>query len=209
MTGDVSIEVMERSFEIGERRALSYGRLGGLLFVVGAVFTLPSALLVDPPPDPLGYAVVLAALLWGAVCLLLPWDRLGTEALHAAILVGQVEITLAAISFDWYATFFFLLLAVYAGYVLPARRDVIAELAISSVAIVALVAYEPALVDERLRMALFEIPIVWLCAAMVVYLRQQLDERARSCERLAGETAQIAERIQQAGARIAERRMAR
>jgi signal transduction histidine kinase len=200
--------VTDRRLESGERTGLAFGRLGGWLFVLGAMFTLPTAPLIDPAPEPVGYAVVLAALLCGVVSLLLPWDRLGTPALHAVILFGQLEIALAAVTFDWYAVFFYLLLAVYVGYALADRRDVIAELALSSVAVVAVAVHEPGMVDERLRMAVFEIPIVWLCAGMVVYLRERLTENARSYEQLAGETALIAERIHRAGARLTERRIA-
>jgi hypothetical protein len=198
--------LIERSLEISGRRALSYGRLGGWLFVGGALFTLPSALLVKPAPDALGYAVILGALLCGAVCLLVPWDRFGSEALHVAIVAGQIEIALASISFDWYASSFFLLLAVLIGYVLPCRRDVIAQLVLITLAILALAVSDPGLIQERLRMALFEIPIVWISAGMVVYLRERRDEHERSYARLAGETAQIAQRIQHAGERLTDRR---
>lgn len=196
----------DRSFDTTGRRMVSYGRLAGWLLIGGALFTLPSALLVDPPPDAVGYAAVIAALAVGVACQLVAWERLGTEALHVLIVFAEIAIALTAIGFDWYASHFFLLLAVYIGFALPSRRDVIPQLVLTSLAIVGLAAYDTAAVDERLRMALFEIPIVWLCAGMVLYLRERVDERERSYERLAGETVRIAERIQQAGERVAERR---
>jgi hypothetical protein len=189
-------------------RLRAYGHAGAWLFIASSLVILPSSLLMEPGPGPLGYAVVLSVLAAGLIALRVPWDRVGTVGLHVFIVFAAVEIALSAATFDWYANYYFLLLAVYAAGVLPRRRDVAAELILISVVLLApvILAFDSGDAAIRTRLAVFTIPIAWLCAGLVMYLRERLDENLRGYDRLAGQTAELTERIRLAGGRLYERR---
>jgi hypothetical protein len=57
--------------------AVRYGHLAGALFIVGALGAIPNYFLEEPRPDALYWVVVAAALASAAICLAVPWERLG------------------------------------------------------------------------------------------------------------------------------------
>ncbi len=170
------------------------GRLAGVLFIAGAVFSLPSTLLLDAQPPPLGYLVTAAVLLVGAGLYLAPWSRMSDVWLHVATATGTVAVTLSLIVFSpVYRAAYFVVLA-YAAYVFATRRAVAAHAAFAAGGLtLALAVTENG--HTALSSALVFVPALLLVTALIAYLNEQLAASRDAYREFAGETIDVALRI--------------
>lgn len=172
------------------------GRLGGWMFIGGALISIPSSLVMKPTPDPALYLLTMLGVGTGVVCLRLPWERWAYGALHAIPVVATIEIAIVIATFDQLYGYFYPLIMVFAALIATSRRELVPQFLLLSVAILCPLLYEPAEeTREGLYWALFLIPVVGTAGLMVTLLREQLERNMRGVERLAGEADATAARI--------------
>jgi MFS family permease len=169
-----------------------YGRVVAFLFAFGSVSAIPGAIIVDA--DPLVYPVIAVGVAIGVGCLLVPWERLDRRVLFIPLVLGIVEVVLGMRLADLDVAFYFIYVAVLAGYVTTPR----AELAIA-IGLILAALFSPFLwradADEVLHHAVFAIPAIVIAVGMVRYLAETLEVKERTYERFAAETLTLAERI--------------
>jgi hypothetical protein len=175
-------------------RAREYGRLAGWLFIGGALLSLPSSALLDPPADATYYLMTLLGIATGLACLRLRWERYPAKVFHLVALVATVEVAAVVALFDPLYSYFLFLIAVYIAYVYPSWRDVLPQVALTSFVLCLPLLYED---DPRglLPFVVFAIPVLVTGAAMVAYLRAELERNMRRNLHLAGEASELASRI--------------
>ncbi len=178
----------------GDSLRRANGRLAGVLFMAGAAFSLPSTLLLDARPAPLGYLMTVAILLIGAGLYFAPWSRMSDIWLHAATATGTVTVTVSLIVFSpVFRAAYFVVLA-YAAYVFAARRAVAAHAAFAAAGLTLALA-----VNENghtaLTSALVFVPALFLVTALIAYLNEQLAASRDAYREFAGETIDLALRI--------------
>jgi diguanylate cyclase (GGDEF)-like protein len=166
-----------------ESQCLHTGQLAGALFICAAVASLPAAV-VDRQPAPF-YLLTSLAVISGLLCLSLPWHRMSTQGLNLAVAAATLEVALVVWlgdpSFAWY----YLLVAVYAGYAIRSPSALAADLTLISLAMLAPLLYEPEAVRATIVPALIGIPTLVTAAALVSYLRGHLEGNERVYRRLA------------------------
>ena len=159
-----------------DRRA-ELGRIAALLFLAGGVASLPANLLLADAPRAV-VATNALAFLSGLVCLALPWRRFTDRSLHVLAAVATVEVTLSGLAagphagvFAWY----FLLVAIFLGYVFRNRLAVAAHLVfvLAGLWLCAIVAH-PGDPDALVR-ALVAGPTLCVGAGIVMWLREGLE----------------------------------
>ena len=178
-----------------QRTALrAEGRLAGILFIVCPLVAVPGALLIQPPPVAF-VSLVGIALLIGLVCLALPWERMSRAWLHVPAVIATVEVTaLVGIAGRSFA-FFFVFVAIYAAFISRRPAELLAQLALISLGLLAPLVYEPGSTRAILQLAMVAIPALAISAGMVMYLRERLEEDRRAYRRFAQEALSIAARI--------------
>jgi len=170
------------------------GRLAGILFIVCPLVSLPGALLIQPPA--LAFlSLVGVALLIGLVCLALPWERMSRAWLHVPAVIATVEVTALVAVSDRSFAFFFIFIAIYAAFVSRRPAELLAQLALIALGLLAPLVYESANTRATLQLALVAIPALAISAGMVMYLRERLEEDRRAYRRFAQEALSIAARI--------------
>jgi len=188
-----------------DRRA-ELGRIAGLLFLAGGAASLPANLLIADAP-PAVFATNALAVLSGLVCLALPWRRLTDRSLHVVAGVATAEVTLSgsvagahSSVFAWY----FLLVAVFVGYVFRDRRAVAGHLAgvLGGLGVVAVLARAED--PDALVRAMVAGPTLCVGAAIVLWLREGLE--ATQARLLAMAAARRAEALTDALTGLANRR---
>ena len=125
----------------------------------------------------------------GALCLIAPWERLSRRGLHLVTAIATIEVALVAGLADHVYSFFFPLVAVYAGYAFTTRRDVALQALLICAALLARSSTRAARRTRRSTRALIAIPIVLLAAgaghlpARVLRGRPGRPARARDARR--------------------------
>jgi diguanylate cyclase (GGDEF)-like protein len=152
-----------------------FGRIAGLLFLAGGVVAIPSNLLHDPPHDATVYLLTLLALASGVICLRVPWHRLSASWLHVVTIAATVEVALAVGFGDWSFSWYYTFIAVYAAYIFASRGAIAGHVGFACLALLAPVAYysDP---REAFMYALVGTPTIVIAAAVVMYLREQLEK---------------------------------
>jgi diguanylate cyclase (GGDEF)-like protein len=166
-----------------ERRR--YGRVAGMLFILGSLGTVPSLLVREPPIEPTIFLFTLLACASGAICFLIPWERATPAWFHALTAAATLEVALvtglADRAFEW----FYVFVAVYAGYVFSSRRAIAAHLALVAAALLAPGVYDPDSANHALFSGLIGIPSLVIAAVIVAYLRERLEARESAYRGLA------------------------
>jgi hypothetical protein len=182
------------SREIDAGRAREYGHLAGWLFIGGSLLSLPSSALMEPPADPGYYLLTALGVATGLACLRIPWERLGRNVFHLVAVVAAVEVAVVVALFDPLYEYFLFLIAVYVAYIYPSWRDVIPQMLFLSAVLCLPLLYDD---DPRafLPYVVAAIPVLISSAAMVAYLRAELERNLRRNVRLAGEANELASRI--------------
>lgn len=173
----------------GRRR--SYGTLAGVLFALGALLSVPSSLLADAPAPLACYLLTAGGVASEIICFLLPWERYPLSVFHLVAVIATLEVVVVVRLFDPFYTYLFFVVAIYVAYIFPSPREVIPHLCFICFAIALPLIYDRGHFTEALRFTLFAEPIVISGAAMVSYLRLELDHREREYARLAGETGRL------------------
>ena len=158
---------------------LLIGRIAGLLFLAGAMTSVPvNALFTEPTVTDRSLWVTGVGVLSGLVCLVLPWDRWGMRAIHAVTVFACLEVALTMWGVAPYSEvylWFLVLVVVFAGFAFDSRPAVAAHLAVAT----AVSAY-PALAtnaDRRMSVVaetLVAVPVLLITALVVVHLRERL-----------------------------------
>ena len=154
------------------------GRLAGVLFLVGSLATIPvHQLWVDGVHDRV-YAMTALGVISGAICLFIPWDRLGERAFRSIppIATFEVALTMWAVgqqseAFLWFIVF----VVVWTAYALDERRAIAINISLA-----VLVAWYPVALSapadrpNELAETLIAVPILLVAAGVVVFLRERL-----------------------------------
>lgn len=177
---------MDTREQIARRTVI--GRLAGLLFIVGALASIPANLLFrHPSVGLLNHVLVAIALVSGLGCLLAPWDRIPAWVFHGvpAVASAEVAVTVWAVGrhgpiYEW----FFVLVAVFAAYAFERRRDLVLHMSIPTLAVCLPLLYRSDSRDQIARMVVL-ISMLWVATAVVAHLREQMVARQRELADLA------------------------
>src|SRR5687768_12584206 len=118
------------------------GRIAGLLFIAGGLAGTPAIAIGDYPPT--AFLLTGLALISGAICFLVPWQKLSTRWFHLVTGAASLEIfavcTVVLPEFCWY----YALVAVYAAYVFSTRWEVAAQVGFAGALMFTIAAMEGA-----------------------------------------------------------------
>lgn len=165
------------AFDVLEGSALRlerYGRIAGLLYIVGALVSLNNLWLRSDPDT--------ATILWlfalgagtGVVCLLLAWRRLTFAWLHGVVVVATIEATLSVEYVGLVSAWYYAFIVVLVALAFSRRREVATHVVLvaAALAIPAIYAAEP---REHLLQATVGVPTLAFVAAVITYLRERLE----------------------------------
>ncbi|MFL5843755.1 MAG: diguanylate cyclase domain-containing protein [Solirubrobacteraceae bacterium] len=166
---------MESHAQIARRTQT--GRLAGILFIVGALASIPANLLFrHPEVGVLNHIMVAIALVSGLGCLVAPWDRIPDRVFHAVPLLASAEcaLTVWAVGkhgpvYEW----FFVLVAVFAAYAFESRRAIGFHMLVCTAAAALPFFYRDDVVEQVARIGVL-MPMLWVATAVVMYLREGL-----------------------------------
>jgi diguanylate cyclase (GGDEF)-like protein len=158
-------------------RRTATGRLAGILFVVGALASIPANLLFrHPAVGTLNHVMVAVALVSGLGCLLAPWERIPDRVFHAVPVLASAEcaLTVWAVGthgpvYEW----FFVLVAVFTAYAFESRRVIALHMSLCTVAAALPFVYRADTIEQVARVGVL-MPMLWVAAAVVTYLREGL-----------------------------------
>ncbi|MBM3668341.1 MAG: GGDEF domain-containing protein [Actinobacteria bacterium] len=160
-------------------------RLGALLFVAGAVSTIPGTFVLDSDFEPWMYAVTGVGILSGVACLLVPWWRASERWLLLVPVVGAIEVALSVALTDFVFSHLYFFVGLYIGLVFPRPRQMAPLLALLVVALFVPSVYESEPVEEALLWALA--PGIVLTAIVVGRLTSGLEASRETYRRLSSE----------------------
>ncbi len=172
-----------------ERRSQQerFGRLAGILFMVGGLASIPAEHLLLPGGVPFGVYVLNAVALVSALgCFLIPWQRLPVGLLSAIPPLAAIEVAIfihlmgpAGVHCEW----FFVFGAVFIAYGFLRRVEIAIHLAI-----LVLAAMVPLLSTDDPRAVLGDlallIPSLVTTTVVIARLRESVEERERMLARM-------------------------
>ena len=176
-----------------ERRRL--GQLGGALMVIGALAAVPAAFFLEPAPDPVEYLAAFAGVALGVALFLLPWEGFPDRALYAVPVIATAYVFMGAIVFSDDFGFYQVLIGVYTAYAVKPRTDFLALMAFFAVATVAPLLIVDETFSEQAHHVLVILPVLFITAGVVRFLRDALSRREREYRQFALEAVGLAERI--------------
>jgi hypothetical protein len=176
-----------------ERRRL--GRFAGVLMIVGALVSFPAGFALEPQPPLHEHLIGLGSAALGVVAYFAPWERISSGWLHLAIIVGTVEIAAGVAVFSDDYAFFYVLVAMFAAFIIRDHTVVVAYALFMGLALFAPLAYANEDVNEQVHHVLVTLPVLVIAAAIVRYLRDTLEHRERQYRGFAHEAVSLAERI--------------
>ncbi len=164
------------------------GRLAGILFIVGALASIPANLLFrHPGVGTLSNVLIALALVSGLACLLAPWERIPERVFHAVpVLAGaEVALTVWAVGvhgpvYEW----FFVLVAVFTAYAFESRRVIALHMSLYTLAAALPLLYRDDTAEQVARIGVL-IPMLWVATAVVMFLREGMVARQRELADLA------------------------
>jgi diguanylate cyclase (GGDEF)-like protein len=156
-----------------------YGMMAAGLLIAGGLAAIPNNLLHHHAPTI--YLLVALALVSGAICLLVPWQRLPRRSLHVVGVVGSIEVLLSVWFGDPIFAWYYIFVVIFAAYAFPTRTEVAFQLGFAI-----LMMLTPSLLNHgehhQLADLMVQVPSLILAAVVVVVLREQL-ERSREAYR--------------------------
>jgi diguanylate cyclase (GGDEF)-like protein len=150
------------------------GRIAALFYLGGGAIAIPAILLVAPEQGIL-YALPLLGLVPGVVCLLLPWKRLPTSALHFPVAAGIVIICVLATAGDLAFSSYYALAAVFVAITFPRGRPILAYMSFAALALFVPVFVGPQSASDALVIAIVTAPVLFLVAGVVGWLTARLE----------------------------------
>jgi hypothetical protein len=178
-----------------------YGRVAGILLVVGALFSVPATVLIEPRPEAAAYGLTLATIVTGLVCLVVPWARLGLEWLHAVAIAGIAQIATALAVIDPAYGFYLIFVIGFVAYVFPRWEEIAAYLGLMTIALLAPVFLDPDNGREILRSAILYLPGLVAVGLTMAYLRDRQEAKEEAYSRFAHDVLGIASLIRDSAAR--------
>jgi diguanylate cyclase (GGDEF)-like protein len=163
------------------------GRLGGLLFCAGALFTALGTLTFDAAPPIWVFAVIFFALLTGIACLLVDWQRIPAPWLDLvpAIATAQITAIVWGMGADGRAySWLFLIVVFTVAYSIRNRAVIAAYMAAVLVCLAAPLANPAIASSDALRDLLASGPILILTGALVTYFRERLEAGKAAYQKL-------------------------
>jgi diguanylate cyclase (GGDEF)-like protein len=154
------------------------GRLGGLLFCAGALFTALGTLTFDAAPPTWVFAVISLALLTGIACLSIDWQRIPAPWLDLvpAIATAQIAAIVWGLGADGSAySWLYLIVVITVAYSIRNRTVIAAYMAFVLACLAAPLANPAIASSDALRDLLASGPTLILTGALVTYFRERLE----------------------------------
>jgi diguanylate cyclase (GGDEF)-like protein len=150
-----------------------YGLMAAGLLFAGGIAAVPNNLLNDQRPAI--YLLVLLALTSGAICLLIPWQRLPRRALHLVGATGSIEVLLSVWFGDPVFAWYYIFVVIFAAYAFQSRAEVAIQLAFAILMMMTpfITGYDTE--DHQLADLAVQVPALVLAAIFIVALREQLE----------------------------------
>jgi diguanylate cyclase (GGDEF)-like protein len=161
-----------------------YWRLAAILFAGGGLGAVPAHVLSRPEHQEVIVLLPALAFVSGAVCWAIA-DRAGRRWLPLMTSVATLEIAMTVWLGDRVFATFYILVALYAAYVLPTRRQIAFQLGLASLASLLPIVYDPGDVRQTLLEAMVLIPTLLLTAGTITYLRERLESSEERFRRMA------------------------
>jgi diguanylate cyclase (GGDEF)-like protein len=161
-----------------------YWRLAAILFAGGGLGAVPAHALSQPEHEEVIVLLPALAFVSGAVCWAIA-DRAGRRWLPLMTSIATLEIALTVWLGDRVFATFYILIAFYAAYVLPTRRQIAFQLGLASLASLLPIVYDPDDIRQTLLEAMVLIPTLLLTAGTITYLRERLEASEERFRRLA------------------------
>ncbi len=177
-----------------------FGRLGGVLFIIGSIAVAPAAAFLEPAPDTSAYLIALSGVLAGAALMAVPWERLPERALYGVSIFATGYVVLGTSLYSDDFAFYQVLIAVYTAYVVRDRSDFLLLMVFFTAATIAPLFYIDEDAKELAHHVLVTLPVMIISATVVRYLRNALARRELQYRRFAVEAVTLAERIRGAPA---------
>lgn len=174
---------------------LRYGRLAGVLFILGGVAYRLSALELADSNHLAVYIVTAVAISCGVICGALPWERLPNASLHVVVVVADVVVVGAVWATDPVTGAFFILVGVFAAYAVQTRRQILAHVVLIGLLCFVPLLYEPSAQASVVRSALLYLPITALAAGVITYLCERAEVQEQRLRSFAAEAIDIAESL--------------
>jgi diguanylate cyclase (GGDEF)-like protein len=162
-------------------------RLAGLLFVAGALTTIPASLLLEDPIESWNYVLTALGILSGIACLVLPWQRLDERWLALVPVAATAQIAAVVALTDPVFIYLYFFVALYIGLVFPATPQMWPFLTLIMLAMLAPLVYESAPTRETLLWVLAAAPFAALSAVVIGRLTSGLQASREAYRRLSTE----------------------
>lgn len=171
------------------------GRFAGVLLLAGALVSFPAGVVLEPAPDAPAHLIGLATLLTGIAAFFAPWERMSANWLHLGLIVSTVEIAAGVAVFSDDFGFFYVIVGMYAAYVIRDRAVLIAYMVFFAAALLAPLVYSDDDLSDQVHHILIVVPVFAIAVFIVRYLRDTLELREREYRHFAFEAVSLAERI--------------
>jgi diguanylate cyclase (GGDEF)-like protein len=162
-------------------------RLAGLLFIGGAISTIPVSLLLDGSFEPSMYSLTALAAITGLICLVVPWPRVSERWLAAPPVIATLQIAVAVAVSNLAFTYLYFFVALFVALVFPQPRRMAPFLGLVGLALMAPLAYSDEPPGDVLLWALAAGPALVLAALVVGRLTAGLEESREVFRRLSTE----------------------
>jgi diguanylate cyclase (GGDEF)-like protein len=162
-------------------------RLAGVLFIGGALSTLPALFLLEQPVEPWVFALTGMGVFSGIICLTLPWDRLDERWLGVVPFLATIQIAVAVAATHYVFTYLYFFVALYVALVFPSPRQMAPYLLFIAAALLVPFIYETEPVRRTMLWILAVAPGVMFLAVVVGRLTANLEASREAYRRLSGE----------------------
>ncbi len=162
-------------------------RLAGLLFITGALSTIPGTFLLESDFEPWMYGLTALAVALGVACLVLPWWRIPDRTLLAVPVVATILIAIAVGITHEVFTYLYFFVALFVALVFPEPRRMLPFMALVVLALFAPLVYSDEPADEILLWAIAAGPGVVLTAIVVGRLTSGLEQSREAYRQLSTE----------------------
>jgi diguanylate cyclase (GGDEF)-like protein len=174
----------------GRARAISLvgaWQLAGVLFIGGALSTIPALFLLEPPANPGVYVLTALGVATGVICLLAPRLAFDERWLVAVPVIATIQVTVAVAVTDYVFTYLYFLVALYVAIVFPSLRRMAPYLGLIAAGLLVPFAYQDEPARQTMLWLLAVAPSVLFIAIVVGRLTANLEASRDAYRRLSGE----------------------
>lgn len=180
---------------LGPEERLRLGRVGGVAFLAGAAFSIPAGLVLQPTPAVTSHALGVIGVLIGIALLFAPWERMSSAWLHVPLVGGIALVAGGVAVFSDDYSFYYVVVGAYAAYVVHDRTVLAGYFLLVTLVLLAPLAYDDENTRNLAHHILVTLPVFWIVAGLVLYLRETLEEREARYRSFAYEAVALARRI--------------